>query len=70
MFERLGEIEQNGERFKSEAEEPPVKFEEAYLVHWQLSFLFFIVKLLDQGADIIISWATTNPPTKKCIVVP
>ena len=24
MFERLGEIEQNGERFKSEAEEPPV----------------------------------------------
>ena len=25
MFERLGEIEQNGERFKSESEEPPVK---------------------------------------------
>ena len=24
-FERLGEIEQNGERFKSESEEPPVK---------------------------------------------
>ena len=42
MFERLGEIIQNGERFKSEADEPPVKFEKVYLVHWRLhlSFLF------------------------------
>ena len=30
MFERLGEIVQNGERFESEAEEPPVK-----IVTWE-----------------------------------
>ena len=41
MFERLGEIIQYGERFKSEAEEPPVQFEKGYLVHLHLSFLLF-----------------------------
>ena len=54
MFERLGEIEQNGERFKSESEEPPVKdFGMGCLKFLSFSlkiihsfFLFFITKLV------------------------
>ena len=41
MFERLGEIVKNGERFKSEAEEPPVKFVAwESIVHWHLHLSF------------------------------